>query len=117
MITVVEKLLSERFEGKARLDAAEEVRSGGRSKVSRYHVLEGPQCAPKSVIVKQAVAAAGVASVRNFLEDDRRFRPSEIGRGDGADDCGETSRPMASRGGCDAVLSCFPYPGLNSRRR
>jgi hypothetical protein len=56
MITVVEKLLSERFEGEVRLDAAEEIRSGGRSKVSRYHVLEGPQCAPKSVIVKQAVA-------------------------------------------------------------
>src|SRR5262245_62930075 len=56
MINVVEKLLSERFEGKVRLDAAEEVRSGGRSKVSRYRVLEGPQCAPQSVIVKQAVA-------------------------------------------------------------
>ncbi len=42
MITVVEKLLSERFEGKARLDAAEEIRSGGRSRVSRYPVLEGP---------------------------------------------------------------------------
>jgi len=56
MITVVEKLLSEQFEGKVRLDAAEEIRSGGRSKVSRYRVLEGPQCAPQSVIVKQAVA-------------------------------------------------------------
>jgi len=56
MITVVEKLLSERFEGKVRLDAAEEIRSGGRSKVSRFPVLEGPQCAPQSVIVKQAVA-------------------------------------------------------------
>src|SRR5499426_2469890 len=56
MITVVEKLLSERFEGKVRLDAAEEIRSGGRSKVSRYRVLEGPQCAPQSVVVKQAVA-------------------------------------------------------------
>jgi hypothetical protein len=56
MITVVEKLLSERFEGKVRLDAAEEIRSGGRSKVSRYRVLEGPRGAPKSVIVKQVVA-------------------------------------------------------------
>src|SRR5215475_12634584 len=56
MITVVEKLLSERFEGRVRLDAAEEIRSGGRSKVSRYRVLEGPQSAPQSVIVKQAVA-------------------------------------------------------------
>src|SRR5262245_54853788 len=56
MITVVEKLLSERFEGKARLGAAEEIRGGGRSNVSRYPVLEGPQCAPQSVIVKQAVA-------------------------------------------------------------
>ncbi|MBO0858152.1 MAG: phosphotransferase [Chloracidobacterium sp.] len=56
MIAVVEKLLSERFEGKVRLEAAEEVRSVGRSKVSRYPVLEGPQCAPKSVIIKQAVA-------------------------------------------------------------
>jgi len=56
MITVVEKLLSEGFEGKVRLDAAEEIRSGGRSKVSRYRVLDGPQCAPRSVIVKQAVA-------------------------------------------------------------
>lgn len=56
MITVVEKLLSERFEGKVRLGVAEEIRSGGRSKVSRFSVLEGPQCAPQSVIVKQAVA-------------------------------------------------------------
>src|SRR5215475_8950973 len=56
MITVVEKLLSERFEGKVRLDAADEVRSGGRSMVRRYSVIEGPQYAPKSVIVKQAVA-------------------------------------------------------------
>ncbi|MGH9752671.1 MAG: phosphotransferase family protein [Blastocatellia bacterium] len=56
MITVVEKLLSERFEGKVRLGVAEEIRSGGRSKVNRFPVLEGPQCAPKSVIVKQAVA-------------------------------------------------------------
>jgi hypothetical protein len=56
MITVVEKLLSERFEGKIRLDAAEEIRSGGRSRVSRFRVIEGPQCAPQSVIVKQAVA-------------------------------------------------------------
>jgi hypothetical protein len=56
MITFVEKLLSERFEGKVRLDAAEEIRSGGRRKVSRFRVLEGPQCAPQSVIVKQAVA-------------------------------------------------------------
>ena len=56
MITVVEKLLSERFEGKVRLDAAEEIRSGGRSKVSRYRVLEGPRGAPKSIIIKQVVA-------------------------------------------------------------
>ncbi len=57
MIPVAEKMLSERFEGKVRLDAAEEIRSGGRSKVNRYHILEGPQGAPNSVIVKQAVAA------------------------------------------------------------
>jgi hypothetical protein len=56
MITVVEKLLSERFEGKVRLGGAEELRSGGHSKVSRFSVLEGPQCAPQSVIVKQMVA-------------------------------------------------------------
>src|SRR5262245_6113932 len=56
MITVVEELLSERFEGKVRLGAAEEIRIGGRSKVSRFPVLEGPQSAPQSVIVKQAVA-------------------------------------------------------------
>jgi hypothetical protein len=55
MITVVEKLLSERFEGKVCLAAAQEIRSGGRSTVSRFPVLEGPQCAPQSVIVKQAV--------------------------------------------------------------
>jgi hypothetical protein len=56
MITVVEKLLSKRFEGEVRLGAAEDVRSSGRSKVIRYHIIEGPQCAPKSVIVKQGVA-------------------------------------------------------------
>src|SRR5262249_47815951 len=56
MITIVEKLLSERFEGKVRLGAVEDVRSSGRSKVSRYPVIEGPQCAPQSVIVKRAVA-------------------------------------------------------------
>jgi Phosphotransferase enzyme family len=56
MITIVEKLLSERFEGKVRLGAVEDVRSSSRSKVSRYPLIEGPQCAPQSVIVKQAVA-------------------------------------------------------------
>jgi hypothetical protein len=38
------------------LGAAEEIRSGGRSKVSRVPVIEGPRDAPQSVIVKQAVA-------------------------------------------------------------
>src|SRR5215475_7684088 len=56
MNIAVEKLLSERFEGKVTLGAAEVIRSGGRSKVSRFPVLEGPACTPKSVIVKQAVA-------------------------------------------------------------
>src|SRR5262245_552106 len=56
MITIVEKLLSERFEGKVRLDAVEDVRSSSRSKVSRYPLIEGPQWAPQSVIIKQAVA-------------------------------------------------------------
>src|SRR5262245_61745736 len=55
MITVVEKLLSEGFEGKVRLGAAEEIRAA-HSKVSRFPVLEGPQGAPKSVIVKQVIA-------------------------------------------------------------
>src|SRR5262245_16651377 len=63
MITVVEKLLSERFEGKVRLYAAEELRSGGRSKVSRFRVLEGPQCAPQSVINSH--------NARTLLEDHR----------------------------------------------
>src|SRR5215470_3484046 len=52
----VEKLLSERFEGEVRLSSDEDIRSSDRSKVSRFHVLEGPQSAPQSVIVKQAVA-------------------------------------------------------------
>jgi hypothetical protein len=57
MITVIEKLLSERFEGKVRLGACQEISGGsGRSKVSRYRILECPQDAPKSVIVKQVVA-------------------------------------------------------------
>ena len=56
MNIAVEKLLSERFEGKVTLGAAEVIRRGGRSKVSRFPVLEGPACTPKSVIVKQAVA-------------------------------------------------------------
>ncbi len=71
MITVVEKLLSERFEGKVRLDAAEEIRSGGRSNVSRYRVLEGPQCAPQSVIVKQAVAVG-----REVYDSDLPYGPA-----------------------------------------
>jgi hypothetical protein len=56
MIEAVEKLLSTRFEGKVRLDHAGTLRSSGRSKVNRFHVIEGPQYAPQSVIVKEAVA-------------------------------------------------------------
>jgi Phosphotransferase enzyme family len=56
MDDIIEKLLSERFEGHVRLDAAENIRVGGRSKVSRYQILAGPQGAPESVIIKQAVA-------------------------------------------------------------
>ncbi len=59
MIDVIEKLLSERFEGEVRLGPAEDIRSSNRSKVCRFHVLDGPQRAPRSVIVKQAVAMNG----------------------------------------------------------
>src|SRR5262245_29225436 len=52
----VEKLLSERFGGEVRLSSAEDLGGSDRSKVSRFRVLEGPQSAPQSVIVKQAVA-------------------------------------------------------------
>jgi hypothetical protein len=61
MIEVLEKLLSQRFEGKVRLDHAGALRSSGRSKVNRFHMIEGPPDAPNSVIVKEAVAIGGEA--------------------------------------------------------
>src|SRR5262245_33281147 len=59
MIAEVEKLLAERFEGEARLGPAEDIRSSNRSRVCRVPILNGPQHAPRSVIVKQAVAMEG----------------------------------------------------------
>src|SRR5262245_48611052 len=59
MIVAVEKLLSERFEGDVRLGPAEDIRSSDRSKVCRVPILNAPQDAPRSVIVKQAVAMRG----------------------------------------------------------
>jgi hypothetical protein len=56
MIDVVEKLLSERFGGNVRLGHGEALGGSNRSKVDRLIVLDAPQAAPKSVIVKQAVA-------------------------------------------------------------
>ncbi len=56
MINALEKLLSERFDAKVRLDRAGTLQSSGRSKVNRLHLLDRPQSAPQSVIVKEAVA-------------------------------------------------------------
>lgn len=52
----VEDFLSGVFQGRVRVGPAELLRGSQRSNVSRYRVLEGPQGAPPSVIVKQAVA-------------------------------------------------------------
>jgi Phosphotransferase enzyme family len=56
IVPAVEKLLSDLFKGKVRLDSAEVLRGSNRSNVSRLIVLEGPQDTPQSIIVKQAVA-------------------------------------------------------------
>jgi hypothetical protein len=52
--TIAEKILSEALGGKIRLEAGEGLGGSNRSKVYRLKVLEGPNHAPSSIVVKQA---------------------------------------------------------------
>lgn len=53
-----EKLLTETFGGKVQLGEGEDLEGSGRSKVVRFKLLERPQTAPESVVVKQIVVEA-----------------------------------------------------------
>src|SRR5690242_4985140 len=57
-IALAEKLLAETFGSGIRLDAGDDLGGSNRSLVYRFHVLEGPENAPSSVIVKQAHSTA-----------------------------------------------------------
>ncbi|MBI1928882.1 phosphotransferase [Candidatus Poribacteria bacterium] len=56
IVATVEKVLSEAFGGKARLEAQDGLGGSDRSHVLRCNVLEGPANVPASVVVKQAIA-------------------------------------------------------------
>ncbi|EFH83846.1 hypothetical protein [Ktedonobacter racemifer] len=53
-----ESILSERFGGRVRLGEGEELQGSARSRVLRFPVLEGPDTAPESVIVKHTNSEA-----------------------------------------------------------
>lgn len=51
---IAEQILSQKFGGKVRLDAGQDLGGSQRNLVLRSKVLEGPPSAPESVIIKQA---------------------------------------------------------------
>jgi hypothetical protein len=58
-LVTAEKVLSKAFSGEVRLSDGEDLGGSNRSKVYRFSLLEGPNDAPASVVVKQAVSLDG----------------------------------------------------------
>lgn len=57
-ITIAEKLLSETFGGRVRLDEGDDLGGSNRTQVYRFKILEGPAALPATVIVKRAHSTA-----------------------------------------------------------
>lgn len=57
-ITIAEKLLSEEFGGRVRLNEGDDLGGSNRTQIYRFRVLEGPGDVPATVIVKQTHSTA-----------------------------------------------------------
>ena len=114
-ITIAEKLLSEAFGGRVRLNEEDDLGGSNRTQIYRFSVIEGPGDVPATVIVKQAHSTAdaiynpdsddcdldGETTLADAVRDPRKNNQGirTLGgiRGNGEGDCGEAERGLDAR--------------------